>query len=166
MFLQYGGGISFLFSSFSIYIYYDSLIFLKNLIKKYFLPLLHVMQNKLSLLMKSYIDQNKILSCWLNHKLRTILANFFNDQVNEDKIYKISNCHWVKSVQIRSFLWSVLSRIWTEYGEIRSISPYSVRMRENRDQKNLRIWTLFTQCEIHLFFWFMFTNVPHFTCIL
>ena len=26
-----------------------------------------------------------------------------------------------------------------------SISPYSVRMRENTDQKKLRIWTLFTQ---------------------
>ena len=25
----------------------------------------------------------------------------------------------------------VFSRIWSEYGEIRSISPYSVRMREN-----------------------------------
>ena len=35
--------------------------------------------------------------------------------------------HFVKSVQIRS------------------ISPYSVRTRENTDQKKLRIWTLFTQ---------------------
>ena len=34
------------------------------------------------------------------------------------------------------FFWSAFSRIWTEYGEIRSISPYSVRMRENADQKN------------------------------
>ena len=34
------------------------------------------------------------------------------------------------------FLWSVFSRIRTEYGETRSISPYSVRMRENTDQKN------------------------------
>ena len=25
----------------------------------------------------------------------------------------------------------IVSRIWTEYGEIRRISPYSVRMREN-----------------------------------
>ena len=31
---------------------------------------------------------------------------------------------------------SVFSRIRTEYGEIRSISPYSVRMRENTDQNN------------------------------
>ena len=32
--------------------------------------------------------------------------------------------------------WSAFSRIWTEYGEIGSISPYSVRMRENADQNN------------------------------
>ena len=31
---------------------------------------------------------------------------------------------------------SVFSRIWTEYGEIRSISPCSVQIRENTDQKN------------------------------
>ena len=37
------------------------------------------------------------------------------------------------------FFWSVFSCIRTEYGEIRSISPYSVRMWENRDQKKLRI---------------------------
>ena len=53
--------------------------------------------------------------------------------------------HCVKSVQIRSFFWSVFSRIRNEYREIRSISLYSVRMPENTDQKKLRIWTLFTQ---------------------
>ena len=31
--------------------------------------------------------------------------------------------HCVKSVQIRSFFWSMFSRIRTEYGEIRIISP-------------------------------------------
>ena len=30
--------------------------------------------------------------------------------------------------------WSVFFGIWTEYGEILRISPYSVRMRENADQ--------------------------------
>ena len=34
------------------------------------------------------------------------------------------------------FFWSIFSRIRTEYGEIQSISPYPVRMRENTDQKN------------------------------
>ena len=50
--------------------------------------------------------------------------------------------HCVKSVQIGSFFWSVFSRIRTEYGEIRSISPYLVRIRENTDQKKLRTWIL------------------------
>ena len=50
--------------------------------------------------------------------------------------------HCVKSVQIQCFLWSVFSRIRIEYGEILRISPYSVWMRENTDQKKLRIWTL------------------------
>ena len=53
--------------------------------------------------------------------------------------------HCVKSVHIRSFFWSVFSRIQTEYTEIQSIPPFSVRMRENTDQKKLRIWTLFMQ---------------------
>ena len=53
----------------------------------------------------------------------------------------------MKSVQIRSFFWSVFSRIGTEYGEM-SISPYSVRMRGNIDQKKLRIWTLHAVSEL------------------
>ena len=53
--------------------------------------------------------------------------------------------HCMKSVQIRSFFRFAFSHIQTEYGEIQSISPYSVQMRENTDQKKLRIWTLFTQ---------------------
>ena len=57
----------------------------------------------------------------------------------------MSHAHCVKSLQIQSFFWSVFSRIRTEYGEIRSISPYSVLMRENTVQKKLHIWTFFTQ---------------------
>ena len=34
------------------------------------------------------------------------------------------------------FFWSVFSRIRAEYGEILRISPGSVQMRENADQKN------------------------------
>ena len=43
--------------------------------------------------------------------------------------------------------WFVFSRIWTEYGEIRSISPYSVRMRENADQNNSEYGHLFRSAE-------------------
>ena len=63
--------------------------------------------------------------------------------------------HYMKSVQIRIFFWSVFFHIRTEYGEMRSISPYSVRMRENTDQKKIRIWTLFTQC-----FFFKLSIIP------
>ena len=54
----------------------------------------------------------------------------------------------MKSVQIRSFFWSLFSLIRTEYGEKLRTSPYSVRMREDTDQKKLRIWTHFTQCKL------------------
>ena len=38
--------------------------------------------------------------------------------------------------QYLEFFWSIFSRIRTKYREIGSISPYSVRMRVNTDQKN------------------------------
>ena len=60
------------------------------------------------------------------------------------KVLRYSN-HCVKSVKIRRFFWSVFSHTRTEYGEIRSISPHSIRIRENTQQKKLRIWTHFTQ---------------------
>ena len=56
-----------------------------------------------------------------------------------------NNPHCVRSVQIRSFFWSVFFRIRTDYGDLLSKFPSSVRLRENTDQKKLRIWTLITQ---------------------
>ena len=53
--------------------------------------------------------------------------------------------HCVKSIQIRSFFWSVFSCIRTEYGDLRSKFPYSAWMQEIMDQEKLRIRTLFTQ---------------------
>ena len=49
-----------------------------------------------------------------------------------------------KIVQMRSFFWFLFSCIRTEYGDLRSKSPYSVRIQEITDQKKLRIWTFFT----------------------
>ena len=43
--------------------------------------------------------------------------------------------HW-KMCSYLKFWWSLFSRIRIEYGEIRSISPYSVQMWEKTDQKN------------------------------
>ena len=42
----------------------------------------------------------------------------------------------VKSVPNTEFFWSVFSRIRTGYKNLRSESPYSVRMEEKTDQKN------------------------------
>ena len=54
---------------------------------------------------------------------------------SEFKLWKHSynKAHYVKTVQMRSFFWSVFSGTRTEYGKIRSISPYAVRMWGNTD---------------------------------
>ena len=48
------------------------------------------------------------------------------------------NLHWSlrEKCTYSEFFWSVFSRIRTEYREALRISPYSVQMRENTDQKN------------------------------
>ena len=67
----------------------------------------------------------------------------------ENKKYSKLIFHYcVKNVQIRSFFWSVFPHIRTEYRDIFRISPYSVRIWQNTDQKKLRIWTLFMQCTL------------------
>ena len=50
-------------------------------------------------------------------------------------VFCVSN--YMKSVQMRSFFWSIFSPFF------HGVSLYSVRMRENTDQKKIRIWTLF-----------------------
>ena len=37
----------------------------------------------------------------------------------------------------------------TEYGDVLRKSPYAVQKQQNTDQKELRIWTPFTQCLIY-----------------
>ena len=46
------------------------------------------------------------------------LKPLFTVDLDADKCLLKRFFHCVKSVQIRSFFWSVFSRIWTEYGEI------------------------------------------------
>ena len=94
-----------------------------------------------------YVVSRKFLTkyftnCWFWNSWISLddrIIRMFNKTLRvslDFQIYFTVN-HCVKSVQIRSFLLCVFSRIRTEYGEI--------RMRENTDQKKLRIWTLFTQ---------------------
>ena len=42
----------------------------------------------------------------------------------------------IKKIPIRSYSGPHFPRIWTEFGEMRSIFPFSVRMRENAGQNN------------------------------
>ena len=86
------------------------------------------------------------------------ITHFTNQEIILKRLYmwnclfSLVNQHCVKSVQIRSFFWSVFSHIRTEYGETRIISPHSARMPENTDQKKLRMWTLSTQHKAGLIF--------------
>ena len=43
----------------------------------------------------------------------------------------------------QSFLWSVFPRVQTEHGDLLCKSTNSVQIRENTDQKKLRIWETF-----------------------
>ena len=67
--------------------------------------------------------------------------------------------HCVKGVQIGSFFWSVFSCIRTKYRDLLRKSPYSVRIQENKDQKKLRICSLFTQCLIRRNFKFKWVSL-------
>ena len=57
-------------------------------------------------------------------RLKAFLANIYFSKT----LHK--NCPYLE------LFWSVFSCIQIEYGEIWSISPYSVRKRENADQNN------------------------------
>ena len=71
-----------------------------------------------------------------------------------------SKTHYVKSVQIPSFFWFVFPAFGLKIWKIRNISPYSVRIKENTDQKKLGISTLFTRWR------YLISIIKIFTCEL
>ena len=92
---------------------------------------------------------------WLDNLYLTNVVNFMESRLLRKKALRnlwrekqFNGRHCVKSVQIRSFFWSVFSCIRTEYGYLRGKSWYSIQIQENTDQKKLRIWILLTQCPI------------------
>ena len=97
----------------------------------------------------SLIFTSKVYQTYINCTSAYQLApygkpKFFPSEVCEyweDRRLCLLHPHSVKSVQIRSFFWSVFSRIWKV--SLR-ISSYSVQIREKANEKK-RIWTLFTQ---------------------
>ena len=108
----------------------------------YFIQLFLVKRTENQYKLRAIESIQSILGCYNS----LAVLELFTSKIQVRAVFRIvSNIyHCVKSVQIWSFFWSVFSRIWTEYG----ISPYSVRMRQNTDQKKLRIWTHFTQCMV------------------
>ena len=52
------------------------------------------------------------------------VSKIFHDEIFDNSPSSTWKVHYVKSAQIRSFFWSVFSRIRTEYGEILRISKY------------------------------------------
>ena len=71
------------------------------------------------------------LCCWLNSTFYT-KGNFWLKWVIIFLDLFSLREKWPNS----EFFWFVFSHIWSEYEDILRISPYSVRMRENTDQKN------------------------------
>ena len=67
--------------------------------------------------------------------------------VTREKNYNLKKFQALESLHIlrkrcpySELFWSVFSSIRTEYGKMLHISSYSVRMRENTDQKNSEDW--------------------------
>ena len=69
------------------------------------------------------VTWNVLTRMFLNRVTQRFLKNYERSIVRE-------KCPYLE------FFWSVFSHIWSNYGEILCISPYSVRMRENIEQKN------------------------------
>ena len=80
---------------------------------------------------------SKARNSQMNHSfLVSIFSQILLDilVINFTYVYWIDSesTHCVKRVQIRSFFWSVFSRIRTEYGEIRSASKYSGQVNKTK----------------------------------
>ena len=109
-------------------------------------------KDKNSLTLENYFSGTRLTYCmwsfvfidWpfsLYETRRTILIHFMLINTNilvlkyMTRWKYFNHNHCVKSVRTRWFS-SIFSHIWTKYGEILRISPYSVRMWKNMDQKN------------------------------
>ena len=73
----------------------------------------------------------------LRHERFKMKWTLFKSQFwNANDYYYVDGFTLRKKCPSSELFWSAFFRIQTEYGEIRSISPYSVRMRENGDQND------------------------------
>ena len=81
---------------------------------------------------------------FIHYYFTCINVNYFS-LISVQTLTAIQTCEcliwiWMANTTIKcsysEFFWSIFSHIWSEYGEIRSISPYSIRMRENTGQNS------------------------------
>ena len=82
---------------------------------------------------------------WKRHPFRSVLKSHFGKCIvfrgyrNGTLVWNGALLHHGvlrKKCPYSELFWSAFSRIRTEYREIRSTSPYSVRMLENKNQNN------------------------------
>ena len=68
-------------------------------------------------------------SFWLKINFRKMASHKHVDLRKKENFIRskcyLEDMHWVKSVQIRSYFWSVFFRIRSEYREIRNISVFT-----------------------------------------
>ena len=77
----------------------------------------------------------KINSCCILTLLLGFLTLVMGYKIHIYDGFSSVDFHYVKSVQIQSYFWSVFSCIRTKYGYLLRKSSYSVRIQENLDQK-------------------------------
>ena len=75
-------------------------------------------------------------SCYFSEQLRSIVSTKNVIELNFLLQFFLVHLTLREKCLYSEFFWSVFSRIWTECAEILRISPYSVQMHENTDQKN------------------------------
>ena len=89
-----------------------------------------------------------ISKCFYQHHNNSEHGHFSRSETESNFHVTFQKPHCVKSVQIWSFFQSIFSCIRTEYEDLLHKSQYSVGIWENMYQKKLRIWALFTQCQL------------------
>ena len=87
---------------------------------------------------------------WIEIKQSTWVSYNFKAAIDDSWLHRL--IHYVKSVQIRSFFWSVFSCIRTEYG-LNTDSPCSVECGKIRTRKNSVFWH-FSRSDIFLMSWY------------
>ena len=71
----------------------------------------------------------------IHYNISIYNIHFTNVQLASRIHLILQRCTLHEKYPYLELFWSVFLRIWTEYEEIRSISPYSVQMWENTDYK-------------------------------